>query len=115
MAKLSGMRSGTTNSGSGDYQSNPFQPQRCYQQSQQQEIDWDLVAHPSHDLYGPVNALQYFTRRHMMGRNHPAYAYLTLPRTLSGTGNYIFYHTLPINSIRISSKISIVAYSFLHS
>lgn len=98
MAKLSGMRlPGTGNSGSGDYQSNPFQPQRCYyQQQQQHDMDWDSVAHPSHDLYGPVNALQYFTRRHMMGRNHPAFAYLKLPRSLSGIGKHIFYHTLPL-------------------
>jgi len=77
---------------SGSAQSQRLQIQRMQQhqqhlqrqrQKQCQEIDWDSVAHPSRDMYGPVQAYQYYLRRHQMGGHHPAFAYLQVTRTAS--------------------------------
>lgn len=45
---------------------------------------YDTWPHPSCDIYGPVTAFSYWTRRKLLGAQHPCFAYLHLPRYSSG-------------------------------
>lgn len=87
MAKLSGVRlPGFVGPGSGDYQpSYNFNPVARPQQKPFRFTSWDDIPHPSRDMCGIVNASKYYARRQLMGRNHPAFAFLCVARSPSGT------------------------------